>query len=131
MTFDARHQKWSRWGLVLAYMAALFILSSIPNPPRFRRAGSDKFIHAVLYAGLGTVTVRALTNGRWHNIHGAHAMGALLIAIAYGALDEFHQSFVDGRDSNLGDLTADALGAGAAAIGLWVWSILTKKMGQT
>ena len=128
MTLDPRHQQWSRWGLVLAYMAVLFVLSSIPNPPAFPRAGSDKLIHAVLYAGLGTVTLRALTQGRWREIRAAHAIGALLIAIVYGAFDEFHQSFVDGRESNLADLGADALGACAAAVGLWAWSILTKKI---
>lgn len=128
MTLDPRRQQWGRWGAVLAYMAVLFVLSSISNPPAFPRAGSDKLIHSLLYAGLGAVTVRALAQGRWHDIRAAHAVGALLIAVVYGAFDEFHQSFVEGRDSNLGDLGADAVGACAAAVGLWVWSILTKKM---
>jgi VanZ family protein len=125
---DSRRQQWNRWGIVLAYMAALFVLSSIPNPPALGRSGSDKLIHAALYAGLGGVTVRALAQGRWYEIRLAHSVGALLIAIVYGAFDELHQSFVAGRESNLGDLAADALGAAAAAVGLWVWGILTKKI---
>jgi VanZ family protein len=118
----------SPWGLVFVYMAALFVVSSIPNPPALPRAGSDKLIHATLYAGLGLVTLRALAEGRWHDVRLTHSIGALLIAMAYGAFDEFHQSFVAGRRSSLTDLAADALGSCTAAGGVWVWSILTKKM---
>jgi VanZ family protein len=118
----------SRWGLVFIYMAVLFVFSSIPNPPALPRSGSDKLIHATLYAGLGLVTLRALAQGRWHDVAFTHSIGALLIAIAYGAFDEFHQSFVAGRRSSLDDLAADALGSCAAAGAVWVWSILTKKM---
>lgn len=128
MILDPRHQHWSRWGLVLAYMAVLFALSSIPNLPSLPRAGSDKLVHAVLYAGLGAVSLRALVHARWHDIGASHAIGALLIAIIYGVFDEFHQSFVDGRESSLDDVVADAVGACVAAVGLWVWSILTRKM---
>jgi VanZ family protein len=34
----------------------------------------------------------------------------LIIGAGYGALDEWHQSFVPGRDANLGDWMADVVG---------------------
>jgi VanZ family protein len=40
-----------------------------------------------------------------------------LIATAYGAIDEFHQSFVPGRSSTVADGIADAAGA---ALGAWI-----------
>jgi VanZ family protein len=128
VSHDSRRQQRNRWGIVLAYMTALFVLSSIPNPPDLERPGSDKVIHSVLYAGLAVVTARALARGRWFDIRFAHALGALLIAVVYGAFDEFHQSFVAGRTSSLGDLGADTLGAAVTAVGLWVWGILSGKM---
>jgi len=42
-----------------------------------------------------------------------------------GAFDEYHQSFVAGRSSDLADLVADAAGASGAAAGLKLWVILT------
>jgi VanZ family protein len=112
-------------------MAALFVLSSIPNPPSLPRAASDKLIHAALYAGLGAVTIRALAEGRWHELRLAHVLGAVLIATIYGAFDEFHQSFVAGRRSDFADLRADAIGASVAAFSLWLWGILTKTVKKT
>jgi len=40
-----------------------------------------------------------------------------VLATAYGAVDELHQSFVVGRSASWLDLTTDALGAGAT---LWI-----------
>ena len=127
MSLDSRRQQWNRWGIVLAYMAALFVLSSIPNPPALGRSGSDKLIHAALYAGLGVVTVRALAQGRWYEIHLAHSVGALLIAIVYGAFDELHHLLLPAASPTLGDLAADALGAAAAAVGVGL-GYITKKI---
>jgi VanZ family protein len=67
---------------------------------------------------LGALTVRALLalGQGWRR--------ALLLGVAaaslYGALDEWHQSFVPGRDPDPWDWAADTAGAlvGAAAVGL-------------
>lgn len=40
--------------------------------------------------------------------------GAFLIAVAYAAIDEYHQSFVPGRNGSPVDVAIDAVGAGLA-----------------
>ncbi len=47
----------------------------------------------------------------------AATVAAALLAAAYGAIDEVHQSFVAGRSSTVADAVADAVGA---VIGAWV-----------
>lgn len=77
----------------------------------------DKFGHFGVYGLLGTLVCRI----RWTS--GRAALGAWILVAAYGASDEWHQSFVPGRSMDLGDWIADTLGAGLA-IALytrWVW----------
>jgi VanZ family protein len=46
---------------------------------------------------------------------------ALLIAALYAASDEFHQSFVPGRNAAVRDVLLDSCGAGSALAALWAW----------
>ena len=46
---------------------------------------------------------------------------ALLIAAAYSAADEFHQSFVPSRGSSAYDSLLDTTGAFVALIAIWLW----------
>ena len=108
-------------------MAGLFALSSVSNPPTFADQPSDKLIHGMLYAGLGSLSLRAVVARRWRDITARRSVDALLIAVAYGAFDEFHQSFVSGRESEFADLIADTAGAAIAVVVLWLWGILTVK----
>ncbi len=105
------------WAPVVGYMALVFYLSSLPNPlPALTHAVKDKILHGVEYAGLALLLVRALhlsglALGR------ALAVG-VLVASLFGASDEWHQSFVPGRDADPLDWAADTTGAllgGAAA----------------
>jgi VanZ family protein len=41
--------------------------------------------------------------------------------------DEFHQRFVPGRDYEVLDMAADAMGSAAATGLLWAWSILKRR----
>ena len=115
------------WALVLAYMGVLFALSSVQNPPPVPGEPSDKLIHGLLYAGLGGVSLRAVVDRRWDRVTARRVIDAVLIAVAYGGFDEFHQSFVSGRQSEFADLSANAAGAAAAAVVLWLWGILRRR----
>lgn len=111
------------WGPVAGAMAGIFFVSSLhqaPLPPGV----SDKSAHAAGYIVLGVTVVRALAGGLPARITAAVALGAIAITTAYGASDEWHQSFVPGRSSDVADLYADAVGAVIAAALCWACGIL-------
>jgi VanZ family protein len=64
----------------------------------------DKFGHFGVYGLLGTLVCR-LGRG-WRA-----TLASLLVVAAYGASDEWHQSFVPGRSSEFADWIADTTGA--------------------
>jgi len=104
--------KW--WVAAAALMAAIWWESSRtfdfpPGLPTF----SDKVAHATCWAVLAAL-IAIGARARGHAARVAIA-GAFVVAAAYGAIDEWHQSGVPGRDSSLGDLVADATGALAGA----------------
>lgn len=85
----------------------LFLLSSIPGTdagPGFPFV--DKVAHCALYAVLGAT----LANGR--SRAPSPVPHALLLAIGalYGISDEWHQSWVPGRDPDPADWLADVVG---------------------
>lgn len=113
------------WGPVAIYMAVLFALSAqpvLPSPPGL----DDKTEHFTAYGGLALVTLRATSGGTLAGVTMGAAAGAWAIASAYGATDEFHQSFVPGRDSDILDWRADTLGAGLAAGAMWAFGIISR-----
>jgi len=100
------------------YAAVLFALSAQPNPLPFLPPElflQDKLLHGLAYTALGALLVPGFRGA------GCSARSAVLLAVAlasvYGATDEFHQSFVPGRNADVLDWVADTLGAalGAAA----------------
>ena len=109
-------------------MALIFGLSSISRTPAFV-GGVDKYLHAMLYGGLGALLVRALAGG-WHRRVTLGIVAAtVLIAAAYGVSDEFHQSFVPYRSVEAMDVVADTVGASIAAVALYAWDIIRVRYG--
>lgn len=103
---------------MLAYMGLIFALSEMKTPPGAEQVW-DKVLHVGAYGVLGVLGLRALHGGsgrlRWKP-----SLAALALTIGYGASDELHQSFVDGRTASLGDVAADAVGAVLALAALAV-----------
>ena len=104
------------WGPATLWAAVLFFLSAQPDPPGaglfdWVPAG-DKLAHFLMYAVLGAL----LAHGRGEQGEPSHrallATGAL-----YAASDEWHQSFVPGREVSVLDWAADACGVAA---GYWI-----------
>ena len=93
-----------------AYAAALIYYSGRPGSPAIFEYVWDKALHAGAYAGLAILVIRAL-HGGLGRFRAGLALGAALAATVFGALEEVHQRFVPGRDSSLGDVGADAVGA--------------------
>lgn len=69
----------------------------------------DKLAHFAVYGLLATLLCRLGSGWR-------AAWGALMLASAFGASDEWHQSFVPGRESELADWVADTCGAALAVV---------------
>jgi VanZ family protein len=101
--------KSARWRPIfpVLYAAVIFLGSSRSGfgPPL--PAQSDKLVHFLAFGLLATATCR-LGHG-WRA-----ALWALLAVSAYGAADEWHQSFVPMRSSDFFDWVADTLGAAVA-----------------
>ena len=83
------------WTPAFVWAGFLFLLSSrpfLPGPPGFPLA--DKLLHLVLYSILGTTLAWA---GRRSRSRGYFLVLAV-IGVLFAASDEWHQSFVPGRD---------------------------------
>jgi VanZ family protein len=98
------------WGPVVLYAAAVFAASAQHELPPILSSVWDKALHAAAWAGLTLVLLRATHGGRGPLRLGA-SIAALLLALAYGFSDEFHQSFVRGRDASGADILADGVGS--------------------
>lgn len=112
----------SLWAPVALYMLFIFTLSAIPSPPDLPAGASDKVGHAILYAGLAALLVRARAGGWRQPVTPVVALTATLVATLYGISDELHQHYVPPRQVEVNDLLADALGAGLTSGVLYTWS---------
>ena len=122
------------WAFVpaLAYAAIIFALSAQSDPLPFLPPEiflQDKLLHAAEYAVLGGLLVFALRAAGLRP--GVALLAAVVIASAFGATDEFHQSFVPGRNADVADWLADTLGAAVgAAIGALVATVALRPPGR-
>jgi VanZ family protein len=107
------------WLLAAGYCAVIFYLSSLQQPlPELTAHVWDKALHATEYGGLGALLALAL--GVWDEPEkGWRVALAIAIGAAYGITDETHQYFVPGRDAEVGDALADAIGTSLGASGFW------------
>ncbi len=110
---------------VLIMLTSIY-LSSLPKieaMPAFWNA--DKLVHLVCFGGFAfwvafamsaPLARRRLTRALW--------LAPVLFIAAYGAVDEFHQSFTPGRSCSVPDWCADAVGGaiGSYAHGLLLFS---------
>jgi VanZ family protein len=103
------------WLPAAAYMLLIFYLSSQSRPmPIVTEHVWDKLLHFAEYAALGALLFRAL---RGEGLSWALAfMAAAVATAAYGATDEWHQSFVPLRDASVRDWLTDLLGGAAGAV---------------
>ena len=102
------------WLPALAWATLLFLLSARPTLPVGLESGLDKVAHFLAYLVLGALLARGQSRTRMS------AAAACALGIAYGASDEWHQSFVPGRSTELGDWAADSAGV-LAGVALYHW----------
>jgi VanZ family protein len=104
----------ARWTPVVLWMLVVFFFSSLP------RLGSlglvpDWISHPVEYGVGAALVCRALSGGR-RPIAARTALAAVLLVTGYGVTDEYHQSFVPGRDADPLDVAKDLAGATVASV---------------
>jgi VanZ family protein len=95
--------------LTAGCMLLIFVLSSQPSLPTIRFfSGADLLAHAAAYGilcvflALSFVPPRVAT---WNRV-----LLLTVLVTAYGVTDEYHQSFVPGRDASPWDVLADGAG---------------------
>ena len=103
------------WGPAVLWAAVLFFLSAVPDLPETgllsRVPAGDKLVHLGLYAVLGACLAWGHRRHPGRPPSRAWVHVALIVAGAlYGATDEWHQSFVPGRDASVLDWLADLCG---------------------
>ncbi len=94
------------WGPAALWAAVLFLLSAWDSPSISLPAGVDKLAHGGAYLILGL----ALAWGRVRTVTGVPVVLLILMGVGYGALNEWYQMFVPGREVELLDGLANALG---------------------
>jgi VanZ family protein len=104
-------------------LAFIFVLSSIAHPPELPN-GSDKRLHAVLYAGRDMPLARALAGGLTRTVTRGMAVTTTVLSGLYGVSDEIHQIFVPPRQVEVLDAVADTIGGALGAIALYAWGII-------
>lgn len=96
---------------LLVASAGIFYFSSLPQPPFVLTSfqWQDKVLHLAAYFAYG-ITI-ALAIHVHQSISSNKKMTLIgLIGFLYALSDEYHQSFVPGRTSELGDIIADWIG---------------------
>ena len=116
--------------LALGWMAFIFWESSsaiqLDLPELFPH--EDKLAHLVLFGLLAAFWLGSFPTTST-GYRSREVWFAILIATLYGALDEWHQSFVPGRTADPLDLLADGVGAL-----LFAWSLaalMRARLGQS
>lgn len=110
------------WSPPIFYMALIFAVSSLQQPPlptpKFEWLSIDKVYHFIEYFILSVLLVIALVNvsPKWLPRQWIW-FAAGLISILYGASDELHQMYVPGRFATLSDWLSDVVGAIAGVVG--------------
>ncbi len=101
---------------LLFYMLIIFSLSSISKYPDVCSwfLSLDKLIHAIEYYLLGYLIMRLLMMSSTRAFSWIPALMTISLGFIFAASDEWHQSFVPGRDMSVFDLFADILGVSLA-----------------
>ena len=125
-----RARRWLAWAPAIAVMAVIFVLSSQSGLRVSDDAAVDKPFrvtgHLLAFGTLAATFLFALSWRRRPRLR--DALIAFGLTVAYGLLDEWHQSFVPDRTGRLDDVVTDAIGA---LIGLVVaWIVLTMVAGR-
>ncbi len=112
------------WLPPIAWMAIILVATSLPSETQGAALQSGgplsdpprALLHVVFYAVLSLAFALALRNSGSALLRRAALPGAFLLATAYGAGDEYHQTFLANHGGWPEDIGWDALGAFLALV---------------
>ena len=111
--FESLFDKYPFFRIVPAVlcMAIIFKISSLTNEQLedFPHVW-DKLAHFCEYATLAGCYAMLWTRIEWSKRQWLRVLVVGVLALLYGCTDEYHQSFVEGRDCSVLDLVADLTG---------------------
>jgi len=88
----------------------------------------DKFAHFLVYGAFALLIFRGFTRTIRSNNFLLIAILTVVVTVAYGVSDEFHQSFVPARDSDVNDIAADGIGAIAAMSVIYLFRRFSRRL---
>jgi len=106
---------------IIIYLIIIFYFSSIPVPKPFQNK-PDIILHFIEYGGLGFLFSGYFTNNFKRKLNKNELFFIIIFIFLYALSDEFHQSFVKGRDSSIKDVIVDLVGG--SVIPLFTFKIL-------
>jgi len=124
------------WGGIGALLAGwgpaalwLGIIAWLSHQPRLDVVGDspDWLLHAVEYGLLGLLMGRGVARSRWGGGGPGAGFAVVGLCAILGALDEYHQSFIPGRDASARDVLFDAAGA---AVGTTLHALARRRIGR-
>lgn len=123
------------WAPPLLYMGLIFGISAMEQPPlpmpEFEWFTIDKLYHFVEYAILGGLLAIAFVKAPPRGFRAKWGWSAAaLIAILYGASDEWHQTFVPGRLATFEDWVADVIGTIVGVLSIYLYYRRRKQTGE-
>lgn len=92
-------------------MTLLFLASAQNGAAAAAVPAPDWLSHGSAYLVLAALVCRALTGGFRRHVGRRDLLLAVALCTLYGLSDEYHQSFVPGRDASAGDVLKDFSGA--------------------
>ena len=113
-----------RWLPPLIWAGVILLGTSLPQDAvPVQTSNIDKPLHFTIYSIFAFLLTRQIAV----DTSGGHALvGAVLIAAAFAAADEWHQAFIPGRFPEFADWLADVAGA---IIGAVVYVLLSRRRG--
>jgi VanZ family protein len=108
--------RWRRWLPLLLWLGAIYFVSGQPKADIPSYGTWDLLVkkgaHFLAYAIVALLAWRVFEGGKRPYLYAA------LLTILYAASDEFHQTFVPGRNGTFMDVVIDSLGGLAALFSL-------------
>jgi VanZ family protein len=103
-----------RWLPPLIWAGVILLGTSLPQDVvPVQTSNIDKFLHFTIYTVFAFLLTRQISED---TTRGRAVFGAVMIAAAFAAADEWHQRFIPGRFPEFADWLADVAGAVIGAL---------------